>query len=467
MDFKSSCNFRIGSSYQVTLTSAVRTRCASLASAVDLLTTLKHRSNIATHFDHIVSYTGAESSQKLLDEFKALLKDRTVGLGVFYVPYDLADSDGATSAPEIRTLRAVALDVDRANHPELAFNSFLAGLNSQPFSNAFSTLEELWLSLNSRYLTPQISWPELESLIPWTKLRRLVLHGPAIQSRLNAILPHLTSLRCLRLRADRLLAFHQNCPYAKNAIFSDVNHPYFEIDFSFLPCLTSLSIEGICNHVPIHGLVSPRLRSLKLHRRVLRVSVSANESQRSSADLNKIAKIAPDIEKLELDIGFIENLWHPAAIPGVDVDPELYRFLQALSNFKHLRYLRFFPPYVSRYKSAHGHASASSTEYQQPCSDEQAIRLFNHLRLQNPKLSFFSISPANQVSRSSVPSAAMTWEVRPWGEKTLLTTRQLGKEYELRQIWVGERKVSSEVKRDSYHRQGEEYDEEGWVLRSP
>ena len=298
------------------------------------------------------------------------------------------------------------------------------------------------------------------------------MHGPTIQLRLSTILPHLKSLRALRLRAEQLLTFHHNCPYAKNAIHSDVNHPYFEVDFAFLPHLTSLSMEGICNHVPIQNLVSPSLRSLKFHRPYLRVSVFAAESQRSPTDLLKAAKIAPNLQKLELDIGFIENLWHPTAIPGVDVDPELYRFLAALTQFKHLRFLRLFPPYVSR-QSLHTRTSPGSPEYRQPCGDAQAIRLFSHLRRQNPKLSFFSISPATRLRSSVLPSQAMTWEVRPWGEKTLLVTRQQGKEYELRQTWVGERKVSSEVKRDTYQKgMGENDDgdgggDEGWVLKYP
>ena len=391
------------------------------------------------------------------------MDNRTVGLGTFYVPYDLSSQDDATQSPQIRSIRAISLDVDRANHPELAFNSFMAGLNSQPLPAALSTLEELWLTLNAKYHTPQIGWNELLPTLPWSRLRRLSMHGPTIQLRLTSILPLLKSLRSLRLRAEKLLPFHDNCSYARGAIYSDVNHPFYEIDFACLPHLTSLSIEGICNHVPIQNLVSPSLRSLKLHRPYLRLSVFAAESQRSPADLLKAAKITPGLRRLELDIGFIENLWHPTAIPGVDVDPELYHFLAALAQFKSLHFLRLFPPYVSRQSMNHSHSGAP--EYRQPCSDAQAIRLFTHLRRQNPKLSFFSITPASRLRSSVLPSQTMTWEVRPWGEKTVLVTRQQGKDYELRQTWVGERKLSSEVKRDGYHkgRRDDDDDEEGQV----
>jgi hypothetical protein len=440
---------------------------SSLSTAVDLLNALQERRNVAIHFDYIFSVAGRDRSRKLLDKLKHLLQDRIVALGTFYVPYGLVgdEGEGNSPAPAIRAVRAIALDVDRANHPGLAFSSFVPGLNSQPLPTALSNLDELWLTINSKDLTSQVSWNELLPLLPWSRLLRLSMHGPLIQSRFTSVLPRLKSLRSLRLRAEKLLPFHHNCVYVKYAIHSDVNHPFFEIDFSHLPHLTSLSIEGVCNHVPIQNLASPSLRSLKLHRPYF--SVFAAESQRSPSDLLKLAKINANIQRLELDIGYIENLWHPTAIPRVDVGTQIYSFLNALSHFKDLRFLRLFPPYVTRASLIH--ASAGAPEYWQPCSDEQAIRLFTHLKQQNPKLSCFCISPTTRIRRSVLPSHAMTWEVRPQGDKTMLVTRQHGKGYELRQTWLGQMKASSEVKRDSYQKGTgveAEDDEDGgeWIL---
>jgi hypothetical protein len=59
----------------------------------------------------------------------------------------------------------------------------------------------------------------------------------------------------------------------------------------------------------------------------------------------------------------------------------------------------------------------------------------------------------------------MNWEARSWGLKTLLTTRQLDKTYELRQIWEGDRRLTMHTKRRAY-RSGKKWltGMDDWIL---
>ncbi|RMZ83136.1 hypothetical protein DV738_g1240, partial [Chaetothyriales sp. CBS 135597] len=292
-------------------------------------------------------------------------------------------------------------------HPDYGDNA------ESPFPSAFSTLEELWLDISvldveSRRMSSAVSFLSFLSVVPWSNLERLHLKGASMRIIFDALLPHIPSLRHLRLSGDRDSAG----------------------------------------------------------------DVGGASGQRTPTELIKIARTAPLIESLGLDIGSIKNLWDPTAIPGVNVDPTLYSFLAALSNFHHLRTLRLFPSHVDL--DSDGRLTTGDEAFLvQLCSDQQVIRIFNHLRQQNPKLSVLIISPGlRESARLKQLPIARTWEVRTWGEKTLLVTRQMGNDYELREIWVGERKLRSEVKRDGYQKgfklgHKRQHDDE-WVLeRSP
>ncbi|RMZ86910.1 hypothetical protein DV736_g5859, partial [Chaetothyriales sp. CBS 134916] len=423
----------------------------SLSSAIDLLSILKDHRDVAIHLISVFSTTGPGKTHELVNEFNQLLEGRTLAIGTFNVFPNESESDKTPiSPPHIKSLQAITLDVGH-----IYLYKPTPGLNCPPFPCALSTLEEVWLNLSIQFQSSPVSFDSLLPMIPWSNLKRLHIQGSAIRTIFHSILPRLSSLRNLHLGADRFLSFHYNCPYVRNPISSKSAQALFEIDFTSIPRLHSLSIEGMCSHVPIMNVVCPSLRSLKLHRPYLpypSVSVGGASGQRTPADLLKIARIAPCIERLGLDIGSIENLWHPTAIPGINVDPKLYSFLATLSNFHHLRTLYLFPPHLDP-DSGSTLTTTSSLYCLQLCSDQQVIRLFNHLRQQNRKLSMLMISPAlMETTLLYNKPIARTWEVRSWGEKTLLVTRQMGNDYELRQMWIGERKLSSEVKRDGYQK---------------
>jgi hypothetical protein len=323
---------------------------------------------------------------------------------------------------------------------------------------SLAPLQELWLGRARE--SHNLFGPELQQ-IPWHQLRRLFMSCRNIQTHFYKLAPRLTSLRDLRLKALSIADFHVNCPYtdAVNAVYFDVNHPYLEIDFALLNNLETLEIEGICNHVPIINLVSPSLKALKLYRPDVGTFAELLESQRSGSDLITAVKIAPSIEYLELDIGDIENMWHPTAIPGVDVDASLYRFVAALAGFKRLKEIHLHPPYIARSRLQNGPL------YRQPASDSLVIRLFLEVASLCPALETLSVTVSEAVIPSNQEFSPMNWEARSWGSKILLTTRQLDKAYELRQIWEGDRRLTMHTKKRAY-RSGKKWltGMDDWIL---
>ncbi len=298
-------------------------------------------------------------------------------------------------------------------------------------------------------------------IVPWTNLRRLSIlweYAMPMNQFIFDVAPRLINLEALRLRADHQRLYHPACKYdvPTTGLFADTPIvPPFEIDYTQMRELRELEIDGICNHIPIGALLGPKLRSLRLHREDTLWSVYSPESQRTPGDISSATKICPDLERLELDIGYIENLWHPTAIPGVDVDVEQYSFLNAISKFRRLRHLRLFPPFVPKDSPRF----SRSVPHCVPVSDDQAVRVFEHLRQECPSLQILSIA----AIPSFVMIDTMCWVVKRRGEKTILTTKHRERNYQHRQIWVGQRRITSEIKRFSAPPR---YlpDSEGWML---
>ncbi len=244
-------------------------------------------------------------------------------------------------------------------------------------------------------------------------LYRLALQRP-MNDFINMITYQLKSLRSLRLRAYYQRIYHPDCSYEAppGRIFQDppTSDP-FEIDYRQMPHLEELEIDGICNHIPIENLVGETLRTLRLHRADLTCSVNPAESQRSHKDILIAAKLAPNLERLELDIGYIEKLWDTVAIPGVDVDVEQYAFINALLKFRHLRFLRLFPPFAAR---SSPHDEWRNT-HPLPVADYQAIRISEHLLHECPSLQLLSIAAIPSFTRTDT----MFWEVKKLGARIL------------------------------------------------
>ncbi|KAJ9607449.1 hypothetical protein H2200_008522 [Cladophialophora chaetospira] len=321
---------------------------------------------------------------------------------------------------------------------------------------------ELRLVIERGCGSPHYSLRDLDlSVVPWTTLRRLAIdweYSVPMGDFVHKIAPKLRNLRALRLRAEHQRIYHPACPYdaGPGRIYEDPpDFPPFAIDYTESPHLEELEIDGICNHIPIANLLGKSLRSLRLHREDSLFSVYSAESQRSHKDILAAAKLSPNLERLELDIGYIETLWHSVAIPGVDVDVEQYAFLNALPKFRHLKFLRLFPPFVAK----DSRRNSRSLYHRLPVADYQAIRILEHLQNECPSLQLLSIA--------AIPSFmnvdTMFWEVKKQGDTTILTTGHRARNYQHRQMWTGLRRIRSEIKR---FKEPQLYlaDSDGWLL---
>ncbi|EXJ64347.1 hypothetical protein A1O7_00683 [Cladophialophora yegresii CBS 114405] len=305
---------------------------------------------------------------------------------------------------------------------------------------------ELGLVVERASGTPRHSLSDLEmSLIPWTELQRLSIdwqYSVPMGDFLHSILHQLFNLRALHLRAYRQRGYHPACPYEAppGRIFDDPPDSHLlTIDYDKIPRLEELAIDGICNHIAVSQLVGGGLRSLRLHREDNLFSVHSVESQRCHRDILLAAQLCPELEHLELDVGYIENLWQSVAVPGVDVDVGQYAFLNAISKFRRLKFLRLFPPFVAR-GSPHDRRSLC---HRLPVADYQAVRIFEHLRNECPSLQLLSIA----ATPSFVNVDTMSWEVRKHGDTTILTTGHKMRNYQHRQTWIGLRRIRSEIRR--------------------
>jgi len=150
-------------------------------------------------------------------------------------------------------------------------------------------------------------------------------------------------------------------------------------------------------------------------------------------------------------------------IETADVDVKVYLFLAAITKFPKLRTLRLFPPYTVMVVTRGGETEILS-QLRQPISDDQAIKIFHYLHSIRPSLQVLGISANREIAAWPRDFRAMSWEVRSQGDKTLLTTRQARKDYEVRQVWDGEKKLRTEIKRHLHPKPYVPHSE-GWLFK--
>ncbi|OAL26245.1 hypothetical protein AYO22_04423 [Fonsecaea multimorphosa] len=428
---------------------------AASAAAYEVLRMLPDDQQYEVIIDHLYTASPWPDLIQATTAMASLGKRHQLALGAFGAPpFKYPESDQATYDA---ISRAVAVDLHMA---------WLSGDSSiddskTPHLEKSPAWVELRLTIARRaFDVPRRSIDDLISpVIPWANLRRLSIEwefAAPINEFIYLTAPRLVQLQALRLHADPW-HYHPTCSYAEAPGMRVENETdrTFAIDFKEMPELRELEIDGICNHIPITDLVGKNLRRLRLHCEDSRSSVHSKQSQRSHTDILTAAKVAPKLERLELDIGYIEHLWHPTAIPGVDVHVEQYAFLNALTKFRHLRFLRLFPPFIA--------SSCLRIEWRVqhcvPVSDNQAIRIFDQLHRELPSLQLLSIAAAP----SFVDIDTMYWQVTRQGDQTVLTTGHRARNYKHCQTWIGHRRMRSEIKRFNTP-QIYLPDSDGWML---
>lgn len=333
-------------------------------------------------------------------------------------------------------------------------------------------LQELRLEL------PQCkSWPCNEILtaflmrLPWKQLRRLLLLGSLL---IETILPtfgkSLGKLRCLnlqateiwRLRKHRMVGRPFRVPPNSPSLLPDRWYCGSEgvlariKDFLATRRLDDLTLEGLGNALSVDEMLTSSLRKLKLHVCELDPS-SANKSLLQASDLRDLTMLAPNIEHLEFDVARIGNLWQSTAVPGVDVDVRIYQVLDTVMRLQKLKRLRLFPRYYKGFDHDEG-------RFMQPLTDDAAVHLFRRLKEKSTSLQTLDISSDEHIA-SLVPNVdPMSWNLSTRGGNIILVVRQANHDYEQRQVWAGQRRLTVEIKRHSY-RKPYLPEPEGWAIR--
>jgi hypothetical protein len=335
-----------------------------------------------------------------------------------------------------------------------------------PLIHACHGVRELHLDLYGVSRPNPSRLADLRPPIPWNGLLRLAIRASSLPMTKGLFDLPLSNLRELSILTTETVPPFPLVRGCEHASLEARNSSPFGIDWTALPCLEALAVDGICNHVPIENVVSPTLRALRLHWHRLAPFAERYSSQRSSSDIVRIAAIAPSMQHLELDVGCIDKLWHGTAIPGVDVDVDLYSFFASFSRFKQLNTLRLFPPYATKAAlSDHLTHTLGPGRMCQPTTDPDAVAMFARLRAQITSLESLAILPSLPIFRpyhtrhdsyhwirilDSLGFLPVSWYLERCGDKTILTTRQFKKTYKERQTWVGERRLRTEIIRDRY-----------------
>lgn len=362
----------------------------------------------------------------------------------------------------VKCLRALQF-LDRNAHPrryeviQTAVHELLIEITQ---TRAWKTLEEF--QIDCRLFLLQDAPSSWDSL--WLgnevgeNLRRLSVRGSAgTFAQLTILVNSLKNLVSLRFHCYATYGGLQQIPNGS------------ESPFSHLKNLRELELDHVTSQIPLAYIANPNLRRLRVHssdnmfRRP--TELRADKFERSPEEVSTLKTLCPLLEHLELDVGDLSSLWHPTAIVGVDVDVQVYRLLNSLAKLPALTRLRLFPSYL---KGDPHRTGWPRPPFCQPLSDEQAIKVFNYLKTQHPSLQSLAISTDNEFASQATTIReldfhAMSWTMHMLGSQTILVTRQALRDYEQRQVWVGERRLTTEIRRFAHTKPYIE-DSPGWML---
>ena len=305
---------------------------------------------------------------------------------------------------------------------------------NQRNASSFLQLRELHLSGEESIRTKEACLVFLRAF-QWSRLERLAISGGSlaelILSRFGA---EMTSLRSLRVAVfPSPTTFSWTAPEQTHSAVSE---------FLATKSLMELELDGFSKDLPMELAASTKLRKLRLHSWEAD-SAGAQAHLRSAHEIRAITALAPNLEHLMLDVGSVSKLWHPTAIPGVDLDVNVYQMFDALSQLTRLKILHLFPRYCTLDDNGRN-------SWKQAIEDDgQAVRIFKHLKAIQPSLELLILSIDNVIARLA-DIDPMRWSVCQIGKTILLRVRQANKEYEQQQIWQGQRRLRTEIKRYSY-----------------
>jgi len=80
------------------------------------------------------------------------------------------------------------------------------------------------------------------------------------------------------------------------------------------------------------------------------------------------------------------------------------------------------------------------------------VRLFRHLKGKNKSLRMLDISSDNHVAQLVVDFEPMSWNLKTASDTVVLTVHQAHQNYEQRQIWAGDRRLRTEIRRFTYRK---------------
>lgn len=275
-------------------------------------------------------------------------------------------------------------------------------------------------------------------------LERLSVSNAGNCERILRIASKLHNLQALRLDCLDENLYHRHIH----------NHDFEGLPYLNLPKLRSLDIRYVTKYLSIKHILPTQIEHFR---------IEYHSGQMSSYDMQWMSTHAPNLTCLELDVGSLDNLWNPTAVAGVDVEVEVYSRLHALTLFPQLRTLRLFPTYFSN--------TAQSRIFRQPLLDEQAIKIYQYLQNGSRRFQelFISISVHEcflNLRRSIHRQEPMKWWVCSSDTRIFLRTHQVGREYELEQIWEGQRRLTTQTLRFVHPRAHFDELDSRWLIPS-